>query len=429
MKKIYLMAAVFAVNFAQAQLNSKEVIVANGGLFEFTPPSSDYATIGAYNLTTQDYTTFDTIKVESVSDVEIPLGSEVAFVGASDSIIRYDLFSHQRTHAVQFNSVKSISKSGDYIIAGKNFGTGDYLTVYNEANLTVEFSITDADIAQTVYGGEVIGDSLYVVYNQKGVVDQYPPYLVFKDTLGKIGVIDMVNQSFVREINLDTAATDIRAIRQINNKLYIVCNNGNLIEYDPSTAQTSNTVIDNMGITVLTFENTETGAELTYKSGLGVELFNYKVESSTVSGPFSIVANSTIAAGTHDFLNDVYFTTTTDYSSYGELFIYDGSSIDSLPVQISPEAIAISYINPSSISELITDEVRIYPNPASNLVTVRTNSRNGSIQVFDISGKQLSNENYTSDNFQLNISNYSAGTYYIVITSSSLRQTTKLIKL
>ena len=159
MKKIYLMAAVFAVNFAQAQLNSKEVIVANGGLFEFTPPSSDYATIGAYNLTTQDYTTFDTIKVESVSDVEIPLGSEVAFVGASDSIIRYDLFSHQRTHAVQFNSVKSISKSGDYIIAGKNFGTGDYLTVYNEANLTVEFSITDADIAQTVYGGEVIGDS------------------------------------------------------------------------------------------------------------------------------------------------------------------------------------------------------------------------------------------------------------------------------
>ena len=71
----------------------------------------------------------------------------------------------------------------------------------------------------------------------------------------------MVNQSFVREINLDTVATDIRGIRQINNKLYIVCNNGNLIEYDPSTAQTSNTVIDNMGITVLTFENTETGAE------------------------------------------------------------------------------------------------------------------------------------------------------------------------
>ena len=54
-----------------------------------------------------------------------------------------------------------------------------------------------------------IGDS-YTLFITKRSCRSVPPNLVLNDTLGKIGVIDMVNQSFVREINLDTAATDIR---------------------------------------------------------------------------------------------------------------------------------------------------------------------------------------------------------------------------
>ena len=71
---------------------------------------------------------------------------------------------------------------------------------------------------------------------------------------------------------------------------------------------------------------------------------------------------------------------------------------------------------------------RIYPNPANDIVNVQTNSDNGTIEIFDITGKQISSKNYTSKMFQLNISTFPAGTYYAVISSETSRKTTKIIK-
>ena len=71
---------------------------------------------------------------------------------------------------------------------------------------------------------------------------------------------------------------------------------------------------------------------------------------------------------------------------------------------------------------------RIYPNPAIDIVNVQTNSDNGTIEIFDITGKQISSNNYTSKMFQLNISTFPAGTYYAVISSETSRKTTKIIK-
>lgn len=71
---------------------------------------------------------------------------------------------------------------------------------------------------------------------------------------------------------------------------------------------------------------------------------------------------------------------------------------------------------------------RIYPNPAIDIVNVQTNSDNGTIEIFDITGKQISSNTYTSKMFQLNISTFPAGTYYAVISSETSRKTTKIIK-
>ena len=71
---------------------------------------------------------------------------------------------------------------------------------------------------------------------------------------------------------------------------------------------------------------------------------------------------------------------------------------------------------------------RIYPNPAIDIVNVQTNSDNGIVEIFDITGKQISSNNYTSNMFQLNISTFPAGTYYAVISSETSRKTTKIIK-
>ena len=70
-----------------------------------------------------------------------------------------------------------------------------------------------------------------------------------------------------------------------------------------------------------------------------------------------------------------------------------------------------------------------YPNPTSGIINIQTNAKNSTIEIFDITGKQISSKNYTSEMFQLNISSFSAGTYYAVLSSETSRKTTKLIKL
>ena len=70
-----------------------------------------------------------------------------------------------------------------------------------------------------------------------------------------------------------------------------------------------------------------------------------------------------------------------------------------------------------------------YPNPTSDFINIQTNSNNGSIEIFDITGKQISSKNYSSKVFQLNISDFPAGIYYAVLISEGVRQTTKIVKL
>jgi len=70
-----------------------------------------------------------------------------------------------------------------------------------------------------------------------------------------------------------------------------------------------------------------------------------------------------------------------------------------------------------------------FPNPTYDIINIQTNSNNGTIEIFDITGKQISSKNYTSKVFQLNISDFPTGTYYAVLTSEGVRQTTKIVKL
>jgi len=71
---------------------------------------------------------------------------------------------------------------------------------------------------------------------------------------------------------------------------------------------------------------------------------------------------------------------------------------------------------------------KFYPNPATDIVTVETNSTNGTVEIIDIAGKKLQVKTYTSSLFQVDISTLPSGTYFVVLTSENQRKTTKLVK-
>src|SRR5690606_15987836 len=84
-----------------------------------------------------------------------------------------------------------------------------------------------------------------------------------------------------------------------------------------------------------------------------------------------------------------------------------------------------------SINEMVSAKFSIYPNPATNMVNI-TNSENMLVEqvtVYDITGKQLSTQNYNNETqIQLNIENLASGTYMLHIQTNAGLAVKKLVK-
>ncbi len=425
MKKLTLLLGGLIASSAFAQLSvpiPMEVIVANGGAFETMPPFADRATIGTYDIQSGNYTTFDTIQVEGVQDLSVIHSSNGVgtgiYLAAQDSIVMYDGL-YQRQNIVHFPSIKSVKAfyNENKVVAGKWFGTGDYVGVY-DLNLNHEFSISDADIPYTIYDAAIIGDSLYVAYNFPSVIDNCPPYGCYEDSLGMIGVISLTSQSYVRSINLGTAAKGLKALSYVDggSSFYAICEGGgDIFEHNPSTGVTN----------VMDTKVTKSLNELSFYGA-----FAYIDSAGVIAEDFSGTTNTginhlSVTAGAFDFEESNLYYTETDFNNYGRLFKMNSSNTitDSVDVGISPEAIALRYDIVGGINDLEIN-ARIYPNPSNGLVTIES-QRINSIEVYSAIGKLVdSYANISSDRFRLELPD---GLFFVRIKTEYGETTRKLI--
>ena len=83
-------------------------------------------------------------------------------------------------------------------------------------------------------------------------------------------------------------------------------------------------------------------------------------------------------------------------------------------------------------NEYINLNVNIYPNPATDFVTISTGNlpSDMNITLFDVNGKQISSKNMNSNNYQLDVTGLATGVYAISITDSknNLVHRSKFIK-
>ena len=85
--------------------------------------------------------------------------------------------------------------------------------------------------------------------------------------------------------------------------------------------------------------------------------------------------------------------------------------------------------NTNSIEENKALNISIYPNPANDVITVNNNElSNYSLQIVDVFGKTIINQEINSGVHQINISNLSNGYYFVTITNKNkIRNTIKLV--
>jgi hypothetical protein len=73
-----------------------------------------------------------------------------------------------------------------------------------------------------------------------------------------------------------------------------------------------------------------------------------------------------------------------------------------------------------------SNDFKLYPNPAENLLNIHTSLELKSYEIYDISGKLMDMRDFDSN--QINIESLQSGAYFIVINTNSNRQTLKFIK-
>ena len=81
---------------------------------------------------------------------------------------------------------------------------------------------------------------------------------------------------------------------------------------------------------------------------------------------------------------------------------------------------------PASTSELVREEIKLYPNPASSFINLGNEFTNSEINVYSSNGQLVKNEIITSP--KLNLTDLKAGLYFIKIYSDNKIQTGRFIK-
>ncbi|WP_198658968.1 leucine-rich repeat domain-containing protein [Winogradskyella tangerina] len=81
-----------------------------------------------------------------------------------------------------------------------------------------------------------------------------------------------------------------------------------------------------------------------------------------------------------------------------------------------------------SVDEFTRNAIRVYPNPAKNLVTIKSQSPMDRMKIYDIQGRVIVESQTESSEVSLDVSKYLNGVYFLEINSDGRTTTQRIIK-
>lgn len=389
MKQLYLLAcAIIAMTLtSHAQLQVEQVIVVSSGVFESGATPVDYVEVGSYDPVNNTFSNFDVIYNQSAQALLIE--DDYCYVGAADSIIKYDLTTLTRVGAAAFDSLqgygafyslKNIAVDDNYVYVGAWYGASANAVQVFDKN-TMSFVGGIAGLTRGVSDIVSYGDTLYVGQNSQGSN--------YNDTLGTLAIVDISTWNVVREEDFNSsdevgrmAVSDAGVITTFNAGSSTIntffTNNGTWTK-DPFSGALGTS---GYGTTLTTDGDF---IYLPINGGLG----NYDITSGNTMDLVSGVPYPPAYA--FDYVNDMHYVSSTDYSTFGFTYMYDaqGNFIDTFSVGVAPENIAVHYRDVTSIAEAMEQsDLLAFPNPTANQINIIAPT-NGTmnVQLTDLSGR------------------------------------------
>jgi hypothetical protein len=412
----FMLTAAFSgiATLATAQAG-RQAIIANGNLFT----AGNYATIASFQFNNQAYQVFDSVGARSVQDVLIE--GNVAYVAADSTILRYDIDTYTRQASVVAPGVRKLAYWDGKLVATMGFGAANnYVRVFDGTTLNPLFAI--AGLSGECEGISIWGDTAVVAVP-----------IGFGASNGKVAVIDLGAQTLRTEVDLDSNGRGIERLYNANGKVWglstIAFANSYcvLTEFDPTSLAFTSHRVDYPGSGSVGIHSNR------YFVRRGPGLFSFDLSSTMVVDTL-LFPNHSYAAGVINPLNGDYLLTETDYFSFGNFYQYGGSGslLHTLPVGISPEALAVDTRQPLGASEPgMSQQLGLWPNPATDMVSFRLTQplRQAHLRVVDALGRDVLTRTYNQVlSASLPVADLPAGLYHVVLRSGDQQLVGRFLK-
>lgn len=429
MKKFYILFLTAIVIFTSQTLIAQnmvthQIIVCSGG--DFSNPD-DFVTIAAYSPNSGQTIVFDTIYTQSVQDVIIDNG--FAFVAAQDSIVKYDLNTYERLATVGASGVHKLAVRNGTLIATFWYPeTSGYVKTFLSSNLNPDCTFNEVS-------GE--SDGIFIFPGSLRAVVAVPGG--WENTLGILAWFDMADNIFYGQNNMNGHGSGVSYFASYDTGIP----NFVAITKTPWGDSTFSTYgFDAIGNNTGSYSyeavmqgytgqnNTTLYARI--NDGIGqLDLANHILEDQLIIEPTSL----TIASSVYDSVNSYFYVATTDYFSIGAGYIYNinGEIIGSFGAGISPEAIAIDYRENTGIIDMNSEDgIKIFPNPSSDVMTIKVSDKmfSDNFRVIDICGHEIMSGRIRLINSEANIdiSVLQSGLYFLILSDGRTLITRTFIK-
>ncbi len=425
MKKNYfvIIACLFCVQLSWSQsFITNQVLMASGG--NFNDPS-DFVTLSTYNPSELQLQDFGSVMTQSVQHLVID--GHYAYVAAQDSLALFDINTYQRLAVVEAIGVRHITVYEDQLIVSFWYPVLEgFVKLYSSADLT---------LLATIDG--LSGDAaVSVVKNQTAYV-AIPG--AWGSTVGKIARINLQAMILIDEIDLGETAVNINDIYLLEGEEYdlmAICptpygaSSGSIVRMNSSNNQTQVSTYDlDLGRAVAIHDGQLYNR---INNGLGI----IDLEDMSISDSALFVSPAFGFSGlAMDTLNGLFYTTTTDYVSSGQAYIYgmDGSLQDSFECGIDANSIAMDYRSTEAVSEdKLTEMLNVYPNPAKNVLHLQFSEETSIEQITLINLQGVLMKRYplqTSHGLlSLDVSELTNGMYYLLFEGQERSFTKPFVK-
>ena len=410
MKKMLLVFGLGLTTFAQAQSYVNQAIILNEGYFDYTNNVIvEPVTIGTYNPATQVYSIVDTLENMRFGS-DIVISGNYYYVAADTKIFKMDLNTHQEVASVSCPGVRNLGIYQNKLVAtrGEYETTYDsYLHIYDASNLTLIQAIDT--VAGPKWAAQNIvmdGASAYIAVNNG---------YEWGNEKGIVGKLDLSTLTYGNEIDLGVDGTNPDNLMKSGDFLYTVNNK------DWSGASVSKISLLNPSAETVNLASAGTGCGT---SALIEEHIVYQVSGETTLNEFNYAAMNNVGpvAGinlsfyelANDEVNNLLYASSTDFFSYGRVYIYDSNNeeVRNFNVGVSPGTIVFDVRASVGVNELSTS-FNVYPNPATTELNIES-ELDGNVIVRNALGQEV----IVSNTKQLNLNSLSAGTYTVTFNGA-----------